>query len=264
MVGLEIGTAKAVAEAAIDIISKAHKQGWLDRLASALRKKQHVLVLGATGTGKTVFLESLAEVVPRAIDLMNRTEFVEKHHIKISKRPFVFADTPGQIKHARERKSAIKEAIRIKGGIAGVINLVAYGYHESRAIKSPPIESSGLVSESFLEQQRKVEIDLLDEWTPLLGGRDSDAGWLITVVTKADLWWKRRDEVMAFYESGPYYQALGEAQLLRPVVLEYCSIFQKFYGRGLMSGDFQDADRIRVKAQMIRTLLAAIGREHYD
>ena len=57
-------------------------------------------------------------------------------------------------------------------------------------------------------------------------------------------------------------QALGEAQLLKPVVLEYCSVFQKFYGQVPMSGDFQDSDRIRVKAQMIRTLLAAIGKEH--
>ncbi len=102
---------------------------------------------------------------------------------------------------------------------------------------------------------------MLNEWTPFLGGLDS-VGWLITVVTKADLWWKRRDEVLPHYQTGPYFRALGEAQSLKPVVLEYCSVFQKFYGQGAMSGDFQDSDRIRAKAQMIRSLLAAIGNEY--
>ncbi len=90
---------------------------------------------------------------------------------------------------------------------------------------------------------------MLNEWTPFLGGLDS-VGWLITVVT------------LPHYQTGPYFRALGEAQSLKPVVLEYCSVFQKFYGQGAMSGDFQDSDRIRAKAQMIRSLLAAIGNEY--
>lgn len=73
MAGLEIGTSTAVAKAAIEVISKAHKQGWFDKLTSALRKKHRVLVLGATGAGKTAFLESLTETIPKAIESMNRT-----------------------------------------------------------------------------------------------------------------------------------------------------------------------------------------------
>jgi energy-coupling factor transporter ATP-binding protein EcfA2 len=231
MAGLEIATTKAVAEAALDLIDKARKQGWFDKLIDALRKKHRVLVLGATGTGKTVFLESLTEVVPKAIDMMNRTEFVEKYHIRISRQPFIFI-------------------------------VVSYGYLESRAIEKPEIKINGKVSEAFLKEQRQLEIDMLDEWIPLLGGAES-AGWLITVVTKADLWWRQRDKVLTHYETGPYYEALGEAQLLKPVVLPYCSIFQMFYEEVAMSGDFEDADRIQAKSQMIRTLLAAIGKERH-
>lgn len=255
MAGLEIGTAKAVAEAAIDVISKAHKQGWLDRLTSALRKKHRVLVLGATGTGKTAFLESSTEVVPKAIELMNRTEFNEKYRIKISKELFIFTDTPGQRLHTRRRQEAMREVLKSKGGVAGIINLVSYGYHEASTVKLPAIKASK-VPASFLEQRREVEIAMLDEWKDLLGGAES-AKWLVTVVTKADLWWKQREDVLDYYRSGQYHQALSEARNLKPVVLEYCSIFQKFYGQVPMSGDFQDSDRIRVKAQMIRTLLAA-------
>jgi len=262
MAGLEIGTTKAVAEAAFDLIDKARKQGWLDKLIDALRKKHRVLVLGATGGGKTAFLESLSEIVPKAIDLMNRTEFVERYHVRISKQPFIFTDTPGQIHHKARRVAAIKDAMTEKSGIAGVINVVSYGYNESRAVAKPEIKSNGKVSETFLKEQRQLEIDMLDEWAPLLGGVES-TNWLITVVTKADLWWKQRDKVLAHYESGPYYQALGEAQSLKPVVLPYCAVFQKFYEQVTMSGDYEDADRIQAKAQMIRTLLAAIGNEHH-
>lgn len=225
MAGLELGTAKAVAEAAIEIIS-------------------------------------LTEVVPKAIHLMNRTEFAQRSHIKISKEPFIFTDTPGQIIHAAQRKAAIRKEFKEKGGIAGVINVVAYGYHESRALKQPLIESAGKVNDRFLAEQREVETDLLSEWTALLGGREG-VGWLITLVTKADLWWDRREEVMAHYQTGQYYQALGDAQFLNPVVLEYSSIFQKFYGQGSMSGEFQDSDRIRAKAQLISALLAALGKEKH-
>jgi hypothetical protein len=143
-----------------------------------------------------------------------------------------------------------------------VINVVSYGYHESRAVKRPVIESTGEVNDAFLARQREVEVDLLSEWAALLGGRDG-AGWLITLVTKADLWWDRRAELLAYYQTGPYYHALGEAQLLQPVVLEYSSIFQKFYGPGWMCGEFEDADRIHAKAQLIGALLAAVGRENH-
>lgn len=262
MAGLEIGTAKAVAEAAIELIGKAQKQGWLDNLVTALRRKPRILVLGATGTGKTAFVESLIDNVPKAIDPMNRTQFVEQYRIKISKEPFIFIDTPGQIRHARRRRQAIKEALNVQNGVAGIINVVSFGYHEASTVSRPAINAAGKVAESFLSQQRRVETALLDEWTELLGA-DSSVQWLITVVTKADLWWKRQEEALEHYRSGDYYRKLGDAQLLKPVVLEYCAVFQKFYSQGLMSGVYQDSDRIRAKAQIIRALLAAIGREHH-
>lgn len=149
----------------------------------------------------------------------------------------------------------------MEGGVEGIINVVSYGYNEASSVMLPAIGASAKIPKSFLKQQRELEIAMLDEWKGLLGDGES-ARWLVTVATKADLWWKQQEKVMNYYAGGRYQQALGEAQLLKPVVLEYCSVFQKFYGQVSMSGDFQDSDRIRVKAQMIRTLLAAIGKEH--
>lgn len=186
---------------AIDLLKTAYKQGWLDKLATSLRKKHKVLVLGPTGAGKTNILESLTELIPKAIDQMNRTEFVQKHSIKISKQPFVFIDTPGQTLHKGRRISSIREAMA--GKIDGVINVVSYGYHEYRIGKKEAIASDGTINESFLERHRLVEMEALKEWTLLLGGRET-ARWLITVVSKADLWWHQREEVLAHYQSGKY------------------------------------------------------------
>lgn len=242
--------------AAIELVQLAHKQGWFDRLLTALRTKHRVLVLGPTGTGKTLFINSLTEAIPEAIDLMSRTEFVERKHIKITKHPFIFVDTPGQAHHRPRRIQAIRE--EMKEGIAGIINVVSFGYHESRAVSIKGAIQDGRLDEAFLKRQRDHEIRQLKEWSELLGGRES-ANWLITVITKADLWWDRREVVRAHYESGPYYQSLGSAKSLNPTVLEYCSVFQKFYGEIHLSGDFEDRDRVRARADLLRGLLAAIA-----
>ncbi len=236
------GSEVAMVRAAADFLEKAYQRGWLDRLIDVFRKEHNVLVLGATGTGKTAFIQSLTKASAQAIDLMDRTEFVERSRVKIANRLLVFTDVPGPDYHYSKRKEVYIETMRTKGGIAGIINLVAYGYHETQAVKAPEIEVDGSVSETFLAQQRASEIEALKEWTPILTG--DIARCMITVVNKADLWWNRRDEVLDYYKTGDYYRALGEAQRLKPVVLEYNSVFQKFYGQARMTGDFQDSDRI--------------------
>ena len=48
----------------VEVIALANKQGWLDKLKMAFRKKHRILVLGSTGAGKTNFLKSLTETMP--------------------------------------------------------------------------------------------------------------------------------------------------------------------------------------------------------
>jgi energy-coupling factor transporter ATP-binding protein EcfA2 len=252
----DLGAAEA--KLAIKLIELAVKQGWIDRLVDALKKKHRIIVLGSTGAGKTNFIDSLTALVPKTIGQMERTEFAKHNAIKISKSPFIFVDTPGQLHHHSRRIKAIREAMRKK--IAGVINVVSFGYHEGRTGKREALRVDGTIKESFLEKNRKVEIEALDDWKILLGGRET-VDWLITVVTKADLWWNQRDEVLEYYQRGAYYEALGTAQSLNPVVLEYCSVFHKFFGEGPLSGTFDEDDRVRLRAHLLRELLSAVSEE---
>lgn len=249
---------KALGKGTDKLFEKAEKSGWLDNLVDVFRRKHKILVLGLTGTGKTNFLISLTETTPQAINLMSRTRFMQKHKIRIQKNPFVFVDTPGEKGKEDERRKAIKEAMR--DGVKGVINVVSFGYHEARQHEKKNVfNRDGSVKEKFLKDRRREEIDFLQEWTPLLGDADI-SGWLITLVTKADLWWGQREEVLKHYSSGQYFNKLGDGKNLSPMVLEYCSVIHKFYNQGKLSGDFDDADRTQTKSNLLLTLMEAIGK----
>jgi hypothetical protein len=113
-----------------------------------------------------------------------------------------------------------------------------------------------------LSLHRREEIQQLNEWNQLLGD-PLTSHWLITVVTKADLWWDRQQEVIEYYNKGAYFDALGEAKELRQRVLPYSSVFHKFYGEAPMAGSFdQDAHnmaRERLIGGLIKALLTNQG-----
>jgi energy-coupling factor transporter ATP-binding protein EcfA2 len=235
------------------LLEEAEKGGWLGKLLARFKKPVRVIVLGSTGTGKTNLLESLTKTLPDAIDAMNRTEFAERHKIRIKGKPFVFVDLPGQKGHSHRRLSAIRDAMtRDK---PGVLNVTAYGYHEYR-IGAEEALDNGNVKVDYIEKHRLVEIDALTEWVGLLGHRNT-ARWLITVVTKADLWWGRKKEVMEHYECGSYRTALRAAESLNPSTLPYSSVLHKFYGVGSLAGSLDENGRLGMRTNLLKTLLAA-------
>ncbi|MGC2236758.1 MAG: GTPase [Pyrinomonadaceae bacterium] len=245
------------ASTAISLAKQAKELGLLEKLINVFKKKHKILVLGATGVGKTQLLSSLITEIPEAINNMNRSEFVDDIQLKISKNIFIFVDTPGQEQHKPKRMKATGEAM--KHGIEGIINITAYGYHESRTGKSEVFDNNGKIREDFLTKRRKTEIDLLSEWTELIGDKETSK-WLITLVNKADLWWDKKDEIISHYESGQYFKALGSARALSPSVLPYCAVFHKFYGESPTCGLFDDKDRVDVKESLLAQLISAIGK----
>lgn len=250
-------TGAKAASTAISLSKQAKELGLLEKLLNVFKKKHKILVLGATGVGKSQLMNSLANEMPQAIGNMNRTEFKDDIHLKISKNIFVFVDTPGQEHHKIRRMEAIREAM--KTGVEGIINVVAYGYHESRFGKKDVFDESGKIREDFLKKRQKVEMDLLSEWTELLGDKETSK-WLITLVNKADLWWHDKDEILSYYESGQYFKALGSAKVLSPSVVSYCAVFHKFYGESPISGFFDDKDRTNAKENLLAQLISAIGK----
>lgn len=246
---------KAGVPVALEIHDILRKKGAYDKVADYLlgRESIDVLLLGSTGCGKSAFLKSLqgqSGFVPRE----HRTARVEEVQGTIQEVTFRFIDTPGQNLHKGMRTAAIKDAAAAKR--LGVINVVSFGYHEA-AVDADRALLSGLPSASYLDECRQKEVHRLAEWTSLLGGLGGAADWLLTVVTKADLWWTPaiHATVLAHYTDGDYAAALGEATQLRRSALPYSSLNSRFYGVVPMTGFYTDEQRNEDHKSLITQLL---------
>jgi hypothetical protein len=192
-----------------------------------------------------------------AIRREDRTVFTEAKNLILKSKPYRFIDTTGDVLRGDDRNQAMREALAARGGIAGILNVVCYGYHEYDVPRDKVFLSGSTVNPEYLFLHRGEEIRQLDEWTGLLGDRLT-SHWLITVVTKADLWWERREEVIEYYSRGAYFDALGDAKVLRPRVLPYSSVFHKFYGEAPMAGTFDQESHNLARERLISALIKAL------
>lgn len=222
-----------------------------------LRKKpQDVVVLGATGAGKSALLRALQGLdasIPR--DQRTDSKISTSGRFKTSGARFNFIDTPGQELSKDVRTGAILDAVRMDPPI-GVINVVAYGYHENTTGSAITLDKDQ-PSASYLQKARDVELELLDEWTELLCGRSGTAAWVITLASKADLWWERGPDqsVLNYYRTGEYHQRLGSAQEIPNATLPYSSTNQLFYSISPMSGYYSDTLRTQHQNHFLAKLL---------
>jgi energy-coupling factor transporter ATP-binding protein EcfA2 len=244
-----------------DIILTSYKiakeAGLLKSLSSFFRKKRKILLLGATGTGKSQFFDSIDDALSSRLTHTDRTAFPQKRRVIIKGIPFIFNDTPGQIANEATRKTAIKDAIR--SDYEGIINIVCYGYHEAdeadRSLALITENNELTVNQDFLIDRRKVELDLLSEWIPFLD--DKDAKWILTIVTKADLWWPDQNEILNYYKSGKYSKLISNCKIPHSVI-PYCSIIEPFFDTKT-SGKFGDTTRKKLRQNLLESLIRITG-----
>nr|VFJ91659.1 MAG: small GTP-binding protein domain-containing protein [Candidatus Kentron sp. LFY] len=234
----------------------AKQQGWIDQLLALFKKRVKVLMLGSSGVGKTNLIQSLTTDMPEVIHYSTRTSGTPASSVEIDKVPFSFIDTPGQEAHESIRRQAIREHC---GSLDLLINVVCYGYHEYARGKARAITQNETINPEYLAVNRRREIRELQEWSGILGGTVTDYR-LLTVITKADLWWHLGDRVFSHYEKGEYFQGLGAAQPLGPAVTHHCSVFHKLYGIGPLSGHFDEQDRILARANLLKSMIELVGK----
>lgn len=238
------------------IVKIAKEQGWFDKFIDYFTKKHNVLMLGCSGAGKTELIKSLESLNPEIIHYTSRTRDKSVSGLKINKVPFEFIDVPGEEHDISIRNDAI---IEYKHDLDAIINVVSYGYHEYTYGKEDAILNEAEVSENYLIWNRKREMDTIPEWSVLLGGSLREYR-LITVVTKADLWWPNSKTILSHYQHGDYYKSLGSAQQLKPMVVPYCSVIKKFYDKTPTSGQFDESSRIIHRNNLLRTLVEVVGK----
>jgi energy-coupling factor transporter ATP-binding protein EcfA2 len=243
----------SIGVASYEAIRIAKREKLLDRAIDLFRQKNRVMLLGSTGAGKSQFLDSVADVLPPPRPASARTEFVNIRRFDLNGVLIDFIDTPGQLEHRPRRDEALKQALKLD--LKGVINFVSYGYHEY-GVPANEVIYNGRVRSSYLQEHRQREIDLLTEWAPLMG-----AEWILTVVTKADIWYDDQQEALAHYAQGEYFKQLRNAYpTAHHVVRGYSSISARFYDSIPGAESFDDRIRTSLRAEIFRALGEAITR----
>ncbi|MEW6347887.1 MAG: GTPase domain-containing protein [Thermodesulfobacteriota bacterium] len=242
-----------------ELYDEAKERGLWEKIRALLRGRKRILLLGASGAGKTQFVESIADALTDRLSPIQRTVAVEKRKAIIHDYPFLMLDTPGQRMDEAKRKKAITEAIGT--GVEGIINVVCWGYHEAdEADRSKAIPSKGnlIAKPDYLKERRDIELELLSEWVPWVDAGVSN--WILTLLTKADLWWPDNDNaIRRYYEDGEY------ATIIRPTaishsVVPYCSVIEPFYGTRT-GGRFGDHQRAALRHHLLETLVRMSGIE---
>lgn len=188
-------------------------------------KTTRVLVVGESGSGKTQFLKTLTKVggIEKQSTMLSHSvklELADGHMVE-------FIDTPGQQSLQDQRGTAINDISRKK--YQGIINIVCYGYQASSDTNLSDVFKSGTteVKESYLDNNRKKELKQLEEWIPRIDS-ECKLEWVLTVVNKADIWYEKKEEVMAYYGSKYKDMMVRISQFEKSASVPYCSVITPF------------------------------------
>ena len=193
-----------------------------------MRPSIKVLVVGESGSGKTQFLASIRDKKEYVDD---RTKVSVTRTLTLPNgRRVEFCDTPGHKSLKAERGRKINKIA--SGKFDGIINIVCYGYQSAENIDTSNIFKGGEIKEEFLELNREKESQQVQEWLGRIYG-DSKVKWVLTIVNKADVWWKNYEDVMSHYEEGSTYNDTLQdiARISSISSLPYCSVISPLFGK---------------------------------
>lgn len=117
---------------------------------------------------------------------------------------------PGQLSGGRADRYWPELVKKVNSGKAlGVVNVVSYGYHSFSILsyKDHELYKNGMNIDNFMEKytehRRNIELDMLDYLLKELKPIKKNF-YMITLVSKQDLWWSKSPSVKAHYLEGDY------------------------------------------------------------
>jgi hypothetical protein len=166
-----------------------------------------ILILGPGGTGKSTLAQLLSEEYDPLLHLPGEyKESIGMETYSLKDEPGVEIVVPPGQRHRREATWAELHADLASGKFRGVIFLGAFGYHSFMlSYKHHRLYEGdkGRFVDSYCNAQQAEELAVLRQLTPhIMAGKGRL--WLLTLVTKQDLWWTRRSEVEKYYLEGDY------------------------------------------------------------
>jgi len=183
---------------------------------------QKIYVFGAGGVGKTTLKLTLLSDFDALEDAGYKdTAIAEEGILPNSEVWSKIVVAPGQEDRRQKVWPTLYEQIRA-GEAAGIIHVGAYGYHSLR--KGRSLKSTGhwqrlpegertqeAFLNAYLQSQRDHECEIWEEVTGVAADAPNNP-WLMTLVTKQDLWSNLDDEVRSFYRNGSYSTSVRDIE----------------------------------------------------
>ncbi len=200
----------------------------LESLSKYLKTSFNIIVFGIASTGKTTmgrFIEG--KLTFRDLSTTQRSINIEFFNFQESKnRKVNFIIMPGEERHEQTNISKLQETIAEKKTF-GLINVVSYGYQFPKEMSHKNIIPEGKTLEDYLEKRREMEIESINKLLPYIKSANN-LSWMITLVTKQDLWWDKRNRVKDHYQNGDYSRVVTKLQEYfgnqKPFIHEYISV----------------------------------------
>jgi hypothetical protein len=168
-------------------------------------------IFGAGGVGKTTLSRIMKGESPLDLALPYSESLKTEEGGLKGLFPVVLSVAPGQKARAAQIQTIIEKAKTARR--FGVINVVSNGYHSLNddSFLDHPLFREGMSNEEFkqiyIENQRAVELERVKEFVEALKGIEKPF-WVITIVTKQDMWWNDRQKVLDFYTNGEYHETV--------------------------------------------------------
>jgi hypothetical protein len=165
-------------------------------------------IFGDGGTGKTTLGKFLVGELDTDIAVGKYRTTLETDKFSLpGEIPCVLHVPPGQERYRPAHWPALYRLLS-EGKAGGIINIVSWGYHSTELeYERHTVYRKGMSEaeyiDAYLEYNRQREIKALQELAPHLQAV-AKKFWMITLVTKQDLWWPERHKVEKHYKDGEY------------------------------------------------------------
>ena len=191
----------------------------IDQGHSPADEKPGILVLGPGGVGKS----TLGKILSGRLDPFGGLVGDYLEDVDVQSFPLDDASgvevlvAPGQ---QHRRGTWNDELTKLAAGkYRGMILLSAYGYHNHEIGYMASYKDHRLYKgdkdkflEAFLHDRQNEELAVLQKLSPHVQPPAGGKFWLLTLVTKQDLWWEDRAAAETFYTAGAYAAEIAKIQ----------------------------------------------------